>query len=53
MNAVEAMKSVSNRERVLTVTSELQEPSNVLIEVQDPAALIQGTWKDLRGFLYH
>jgi PAS domain S-box-containing protein len=35
MNAVEAMESVTTRARVLKVTSELQEPDNMLITVQD------------------
>jgi len=35
MNAVEAMESVITRARVLRVTSELQEPNNMLITVQD------------------
>jgi PAS domain S-box-containing protein len=35
MNAVEAMESVGNRERVLRITSRLQEPNSVLITVHD------------------
>jgi PAS domain S-box-containing protein len=35
MNALEAMASVSARERILKVTSELQQPDNMRITVQD------------------
>jgi signal transduction histidine kinase len=35
MNAVEAMSLVNDRARVLSVTSEIQDPGNVLITVQD------------------
>jgi PAS domain S-box-containing protein len=35
MNAVEAMDSVGNRERVLRITSRLQEPNSVLVRVHD------------------
>jgi PAS domain S-box-containing protein len=35
MNAVEAMDSVGNRERVLRITSRLQEPNSVLVTVHD------------------
>lgn len=41
MNAVEAMASVSTRERVLKVTSELQEPDSMLITVQDTGTGIE------------
>jgi signal transduction histidine kinase len=38
MNAVEAMHSIGNRARVLTVTSKLQGAENVLITVEDTGA---------------
>jgi two-component system NtrC family sensor kinase len=38
INAVEAMDLVKNRARVLRVTSEMQEPGNALITVQDTGA---------------
>jgi len=45
MNAVEAMDSVGNRERVLRITSRLQEPGSVLITVHDTGTGIDS--KDL------
>jgi PAS domain S-box-containing protein len=46
MNAVEAMASVSTRERVLKVTSELQQPDNMLITVQDTGPGINSKDRD-------
>jgi PAS domain S-box-containing protein len=46
MNAAEAMASVSTRTRVLKVATELQEPGNVLITVQDTGTGIDSEHMD-------
>ena len=46
MNAVDAMNSVSDRERVLTVRSESDGPGNVLITLEDTGSGIDPNHKD-------
>jgi two-component system NtrC family sensor kinase len=46
MNAVEAMGSVEDRARVLSVTSQTQEPNSVLLTVQDNGPGIDPSRKD-------
>jgi signal transduction histidine kinase len=46
MNAIEAMRSVSDRVRLLRVRSHVQESSGVLVTIEDSGAGIDGKDKD-------
>jgi signal transduction histidine kinase len=46
LNAIEAMRSVTDRARLLRVTTDIQESSGVLIAIEDSGAGIDGKDKD-------
>ncbi len=46
LNAIEAMRSITDRARLLRVTSQIQEPSGVLIAIEDSGTGIDGKDKN-------